>query len=319
MNIRKKLIIAALIMLGSGIIICLVALVSAGFDFDKLSSGKYVTKTYTIEDDFQDINIDVDTEKVLILPANDSSCKVVCFEDENDASNVRVDGQTLIIDKASRHKWTFYFGLVTYSPEITIYLPKDIYGELSVSTDTGNVDIPADFSYDSIMVSLATGDISCYASAENGINIETDTGDITINGVSASKMELKSDTGVMNLRDIDLIENLTIEEETGNVSIENVICRNLISTGSTGDLTLTNVTSTGEFNLKRDTGDIRFSGCDAETIYIETDTGSVTGFLLTDKVFITETDTGRVEVPKTIKGGRCEIKTGTGDIRIEIK
>ena len=43
------------------------------------------------------------------------------------------------------------------------------------------------------------------------------------------------------------------------------------------------------------------------------------GSLLTDKVFITDTDTGSVDVPKTPAGGRCEIKTGTGDIKMEIK
>ena len=31
----------------------------------------------------------------------------------------------------------------------------------------------------------------------------------------------------------------------------------------------------GEFNLERNTGDIEFHGCDAETIYVETDTGDV--------------------------------------------
>ena len=190
MNIKKRFIIAALIMLGAGAILCIIALVSAGFDPEKLSTGKYVTETYDLKDDFQDIKIDVDTEKVSILPANDSSCKVVCYENEKNACNVRVDGQTLKIDKNDRHKWIWYMGLVTYSPEITIYLPKDAYGELSIGADTGDVVIPEDFSFKGIKVSLSTGDISCDASAEDGINIETDTGDITINGISASKIEV---------------------------------------------------------------------------------------------------------------------------------
>lgn len=62
-----------------------------------------------------------------------------------------------------------------------------------------------------------------------------------------------------------------------------------------------------------------FNHCDAETIYVNTDTGSVTGTLLTDKVFIIETDTGSVDVPKSITGGRCEITTDTGNIRITIE
>ena len=42
------------------------------------------------------------------------------------------------------------------------------------------------------------------------------------------------------------------------------------------------------------------------------------GSLLSDKVFITETDTGNVNIPKTTDGGKCEIKTDTGDIKIKI-
>ena len=47
-------------------------------------------------------------------------------------------------------------------------------------------------------------------------------------------------------------------------------------------------------------------------------TGDVKGKLLTDKVFITETGTGHVDVPKTVTGGRCEVTTNTGDIELEI-
>jgi DUF4097 and DUF4098 domain-containing protein YvlB len=58
--------------------------------------------------------------------------------------------------------------------------------------------------------------------------------------------------------------------------------------------------------------------CDAADIYIETTTGSVTGTLISEKQFFTETSTGKVNVPPSGNGGRCEIETGTGNIRIEI-
>ena len=64
---------------------------------------------------------------------------------------------------------------------------------------------------------------------------------------------------------------------------------------------------------------MRFKNSDANDIFVETDTGHVTGTLLTDKVFITQTDTGDVDIPKTVDGGRCEIITDTGDIKINIK
>ena len=72
-------------------------------------------------------------------------------------------------------------------------------------------------------------------------------------------------------------------------------------------------------DLDRDTGDIDLEDCDADEIFIVTDTGDVKGTLLSEKVFITKTDTGDVNVPNSISGGRCEITTDTGDINISLR
>ena len=103
---------------------------------------------------------------------------------------------------------------------------------------------------------------------------------------------------------------------TGETALHRVSCRNLTSNGSTGEISLHHVVSGGSLSITRSTGDIRFDDCDAATLLIETDTGDVSGRLLSDKVFITHTDTGRVKVPNTSTGGRCEIRTDTGDIQI---
>ena len=78
-----------------------------------------------------------------------------------------------------------------------------------------------------------------------------------------------------------------------------------------------NVIATEKFSIKRSTGDVKFDSCDAAEIFVETDTGDVNGSLLTNKVFITKTDTGRINVPNSITGGKCEIITNTGDIKIQ--
>ena len=54
-------------------------------------------------------------------------------------------------------------------------------------------------------------------------------------------------------------------------------------------------------------------------IMVKTSTGNVKGTLLSDKIFVTDTSTGRVSVPKTTSGGKCEITTSTGDIEIELE
>lgn len=71
-------------------------------------------------------------------------------------------------------------------------------------------------------------------------------------------------------------------------------------------------------SIERTTGNVEFSGCDAAELSVKTSTGHVSGSLLTDKVFIIDTVTGRVNVSKAATGGQCMIKTGTGDIDIKI-
>ena len=93
---------------------------------------------------------------------------------------------------------------------------------------------------------------------------------------------------------------------------------NAESSYRTGDVNLTQFIASGRITIKRSTGDIRFDMCDAAELEVETDTGSIRGSLLTEKVFIAKSDTGRVSVPETTSGGVCKLTTDTGDIKIEI-
>ena len=78
------------------------------------------------------------------------------------------------------------------------------------------------------------------------------------------------------------------------------------------------VVASESISIRTDTGDVEFEACDAPQIVIKTDTGDVKGSLLTGKEFITNSDTGKIRVPENSAGGRCEITTDTGDIRITI-
>ena len=108
-----------------------------------------------------------------------------------------------------------------------------------------------------------------------------------------------------------------INVSTGKTNLTDIKCKSLISDGSTGDFSLKNVIATEKFSIERSTGDVKFDDCDANEIWIKTDTGDVTGKLLSEKIFITETSTGDVNVPKSTNGGKCEITTSTGDIYIK--
>ena len=138
-------------------------------------------------------------------------------------------------------------------------------------------------------------------------------------GIDAGSLELSVSTGHVTVLDFRSAGDIKVTLSTGKTNISDVRCKNLITDGNTGDVFLKNVIATERFSIERSTGDVKFDRCDASEIFVQTDTGSVTGTLLSDKVFIPKSDTGDIEVPKTVTGGRCEITTDTGDIKISIE
>ena len=320
----KNWLTAATILILVGLCVCVTAYKFFGFDFsgptkkgaDK-SSGNVVTNTYDVSKSFQNIDIDADAEDISFVAAKDGKCKVVCVEHPEEPHRVRVEGSTLKIDREPNTKSGF--NLVSGKETITVYLPDRKYKDLEVDTDTGNVEIPEDFTFESIDAESDTGDFDCEAPEVDKLAFETDTGDTTVSGLKAKEIRLKADTGRIEVTDVKCSGDMTIDVSTGKAKLENVTCRNFNSEANTGDLVMKNVIAKDTFTIKRTTGEVSFDGCDAETIYVTTDTGDVTGTLLSDKVFLTETDTGKVDTPKSITGGRCEITTDTGDIKLDVK
>ena len=176
-------------------------------------------------------------------------------------------------------KWEGGFGIDMEEPTLTLYLPKDQYAALKLMVDTGDIRVPKIFTFDRVQIGSDAGDVDFQAGVTGQAQFKTDTGTVKAVGVSCG--------------------NFTAESDTGEILLENVI-------------------ASGTLDVTSQTGDVRLKECDGAEIYITTDTGDVKGTILTEKVFLTETDTGEVNVPKSLTGGRCEITTQTGDIDIMI-
>ena len=316
---RKRSMLIAGILIVAGIVIAGTALAAVGFDFSKLSLASYVTNTYAAEGAFRSITVNGDTEDLTFVPAEDGVCRVVCHEREDEPHRVTVADGTLTIEKANGLNWHFFdFGFLKEGPSVTVYLPEKAYQALSIRMDTGDVKLPADFSFDSADIHLSTGDVECAASVAGQLTVRTSTGQIRLSDLAAAGISLTTSTGGIRGANVQCQGSVEIKVSTGSTTLENVTCGSLQSTGSTGGMTLKGVTASGAITLRRSTGSIRFDGCDAAELTVTTDTGSVKGTLLTDKIFQAHSDTGRVSVPKTTTGGRCEVNTDTGSIELEV-
>jgi len=289
------------------------------WDFTKLGTEKFETRTYEFKEEFHSVLINTDTADIVFLPSEDEKCKVVCYEPDSGIHDVTVKDGKLSINWLVYKKWYERIGITFGSPKVTVYLPRTEYVSLSIKESTGDVSIPDNFKFDSIDIKASTGDIKNRASATGDIIIKTSTGDITLENTTARSLDLSVSTGNISVSGSKIDGNVTVHVTTGKSHLTDVTCKNLVSSGDTGDIVLKNVITAENLTVERSTGDVKFERCDAAEIWVITDTGDVTGSLLSDKVFFANSDTGKVSVPKTTSGGRCEIRSDTGDIKITVE
>lgn len=320
-----------------GCTVVVTALSLSDWRLSALSTDHFVTNTHKLNNEFDAITVITNTASVLLVPVDGKECTVDCYELENELHSVTVKDGALVIEVLDTRKWYHHIGIGFTSPKITVSVPRGAYGALSVRSDTGDVQIPRELTFSSIEVLNSTGDITARASASDRIKIKTDTGNVFVENVSTGALELAVTTGNVTVSSVNCVGAVSLRASTGKTSLTDLKCDSIVSGGSTGEITLTRVSvnarlsierSTGdvhldncvanEISIDTDTGDVRLSLSDAATIRIQTDTGDVTGSLLTEKIFVTETDTGRVSVPTSTSGGKCEITTDTGDIRLTI-
>lgn len=306
---------AALILIG--IILLGGVMMGLKWDFGKLSTAKFETNNYHIDEDFQSISIKSSTADIVFTVTQDEKASVICFEEARGKHTVSVKEGTLLIEQVDTRKWFDHIGIFSNTPKITLCLPEGQYSKLNITESTGDIAIPKELSFEAMDISLSTGNVTNLASATN-IKIKASTGAIYTENISADTVSLSTTTGKLTVRSVSCTGDINVTVSTGAAALTDVVCSRLISTGSTGDMKLENVVAAESISIKRTTGDVKLQSCDAGSLDITASTGNVTGNLLSEKIFITQTSTGKVNVPKSANGGICEITTSTGNIKFTI-
>lgn len=358
MNRTLKAIIVAVVLIFAGAVLAGCSLWGMDGAWDMLTgSGKLVTSQETITGDFTNIDIDIFSVDLELLPSPDGTCYYVAKTYENMFCTAEVENGTLKIGQEDNRKWHQHVGIYWEETSLKLYLSKDAYNQLTVTGDTSDVTIPNQFTFESATIDTDTGDVTLGCQVDQQINITSDTGDITVKNATSETINVTTDTGDIHLDSVtcdsisvstntgfvriqnaDVAQMLSAASDTGDKYFADVQCdslkiesntgdnalRNLTAAGNaklesdTGDWELENVIVSGNAELESDTGDWEFDRFDAANITIDTDTGDVEGTFLSEKIFFIDTDTGDVEVPRTTTGGKCEITTNTGDIEIDI-
>lgn len=243
-------------------------------------------------------------------------------------------GCILFVGVMTRLEWDFT-ALSTAQYETNRYDIRESFNSISILTDTADIALvpSADgkvsvvcYEQENVKHAVTVKDDTLVIEATDtrkwhehiGIQFGTPTITVSVPQGDYGTICVKTSTGDIRVQTVSA-DTVDLSVSTGDVTISDLRCKTILSGGSTGDMFLKNVIATETISIERNTGDVLFDSCDAAEILVKTDTGDVKGGLLSDKVFIAHTDTGRVDVPKTAAGGRCEITTDTGDIVIAIR
>lgn len=314
----KIWLITAAVFVIFGLILLVGGMTAYNFDFNKLSTVNYTTNTYEVSEAFDKISIDVNTTEIKIVLSDDEQCKIECVETDKIKHSAAVQNGTLVIDTVDTRNWYDHIGIFIGNFKMTVYLPQKSYASLFVDTDTGDIFILNDFSFENIEINGHTADVKCMASVSNTMKIKSDTGSINADNLTAGNIDFTTSTGKININSVIAKGKVNIKTNTGTAKLTDISCTGFTAKIDTGHIILKNVVADDNFSVESDTGDVNFEECDANEIFVKTDTGNVRGTLLSEKLFITESDTGSVDVPKTAASERCEIITDTGDIKISI-
>lgn len=314
----KKWVWIGLILIAAGCVLGVVGLKMPGFDIYKLEAQDMIETSYEITEEFTSISLDTNADIRLEI-SRSGSARVECYESDSERHHVTVEGGILRIQRIDTRKWYQHIQLFSFrEPKVTVYLPEVSCPALTVNTSVGDLMLSQGLTFDALDVNATTADIHCYADVRNLCRIKVTTGDITMKDVTLGQLYLKQSTGDAKLENIVCAGEATLLQDTGDAKLTAVSCGSLVSEGSTGDLHMKQMVAAGTVRLKRSTGDISMDRCDGAELSVSVSTGDVRGTLLSEKIFIARASTGSVRVPDTTTGGKCEITTTTGDIRIEL-
>ena len=301
-----------------GACIFAVSMAAVGWNFSFLDTENYETNVHTIEDDFESIDLEVDTTDVTFKLSEDGTCRVECFEAQKRLHTVKISDGTLYIRSSDQRKWYEHIGFFSRSTKVTVYLNRSNYEKLSVKSSTGDISLESELAFDSVSVGTSTGSVLCKLESASDMKISASTGSIKVIGTSMSSLDVSVTTGYVLIQNANCQGKIDVEGDTSKVSLCDVTCDFLEVSVDTGNVTLTDTVAQSSFDIETDTGKVEFQQCDANNITVEMDTGDVFGTLLSEKVFIASSDTGDIRVPYTEGGGVCRITTDTGDITISI-
>lgn len=217
-------------------------------------------------------------------------------------------------------RYTFSEDVTLTSTSGNIGTAAAINGHLEMHATSG--DLYATGFLNTVIARSTSGKISLGGKTVDGdctitsADLKTTSGGIVVRKATVHDLIAKTTSGDISLDSLSVMGNIDVSATSGDMTLLYVTCGSFAAETASGAVELIDTTTKGNVRVQTTSGSILFTRADADTLNLKTTSGSVKGTLRTPKIFYTDTTSGSVDVPKSVEGGLCEIKTTSGDIRI---
>ncbi len=198
MKLVKKLILTALIALGVGAVAAFTALAAAGFDINELDRQHYSEKIETVSGDIGTIKIVSGSYDIKVMGTDAAEISAKVFNGDDVKTNITTEGGTVTISIADDRSWyEKTVGSIGRERELMVFLPKSGSYALSVSSESGDIDIEYfGGTLAALEISTDSGDVELDRTKVSGMaKVQTDSGDVDIDNIDVAAIEIETRSG----------------------------------------------------------------------------------------------------------------------------
>lgn len=312
------------------LIICGAVLGKYGYSLVSLSRGGKNTmqkKASYKSSDIVSLSADCDSENLKVYTAKGSDILLSWDEDDKRKLEISEKDGELKLTYRDHRKWYEYlrFGIDIKTCELSIGIPENYGGALSLETDSGNISAEDISVLKDIKFSADSGNIKADGvSALGSVEFSVSSGNVIISGLdSGLGVELKNTSGNIKAEGVILNDDFSARTSSGNLKIYNVSgAKNMEIKVSSGRVEFTDIAAEN-FNVSASSGDVSFSNIlPAKSIELKAVSGNVRGTISDDiNNYTIESScvSGNNNLPRSAAYGDKMLKASvtSGNIKVE--
>ena len=221
---KRNLVVTGAALLVAGLVLCLVAFASTGFNIYKLGgqADEFEQKQYTVPaDTVKALRIADENDTITLTPSTDGNVTITYYESKLDHYEVGVDaGGLLDMRYINGRKWYEYINVQWVRPftKITVAMPANFAGDMTLSTVNGSVEAQG-FTAGTVEAATTNGNIQLKDFVASGkASVSTVNGQITLNALVAEAVTAANTNGRIQLDGVQSGGAVTLSTVNGSIA-----------------------------------------------------------------------------------------------------